>query len=153
MVAIKSKINVLRALSSVIAKKAISLFAICCIAALILLFVGIFLLAYFLSAWWWLLLVIFVPLLLVAVIFYFIATVIASRLAPTALTREQTSLLNGFTDKVLRLLETRGMGWWWFCTLCIRDLVFYRELRTLKTLLKDTTSLKKDFQTLENELS
>lgn len=34
----------------------------------------------------------------------------------------------------------------------MRDLVWYRELRTLKNMLHDTTSLKNDFTHLEQEL-
>ena len=153
MVAIKSKIDVLRALSSVIAKRAIFFFLIIDSVFLTLSFIGICLLVYFFSPWWWLLLIIFIPLFIASGIIYLLARFVASRLYPAPLSREQRQHLQEFTDKILRLLETKGMGWWWFAALCMRDLLFYRELRTLKDILNDATSLKHDFTALEQELS
>lgn len=120
---------------------------------LTLMLIAIWALAYFFSPWWWLLLIIFVPLVVISGIVYSIARFIASRLYRGHLTRQQRDRLRAFTDKILRLLETRGMNWWWFAALCIRDLLFYRELRTLKELLSDATSLKHDFEALERELN
>ena len=153
MVAIKSKIDVLRALSSVIAKRAIFLFLIIDSVFLTLSFIGICLLVYFFSPWWWLLLINFIPLFIASGIIYLLARFVASRPYPAPLSREQRQHLQEFTDKILRLLETKGMGWWWFAALCMRDLLFYRELRTLKDILNDATSLKHDFTALEQELS
>jgi hypothetical protein len=152
MVAIKSKIDVLRALSSVIAKRAIFFFLIIDSVFLTLSFIGICLLVYFFSPWWWLLLTIFIPLFIASGIIYLLAVFIASRLYPAPLSREQRQHLQEFTDKILRLLETKGMGWWWFAVLCVCDLLLYRELRTLKEILSDTTSLKQDFLNLEREI-
>lgn len=153
MVGIKSKIDVLRALSSVIAKRAIFFFLIIDSLFLTLSFIGIYLLVYFFSPWWWLLLIIFIPLFIASGIIYLLAVFIASRLYPAPLSREQRQHLQEFTDKILRLLETKGMGWWWFSTLCVRDLLWYRELRTLKNLLADATSLQQDFKNLEKEIT
>ena len=153
MVAVKFKINVLSALSSVIAKRAIFFFLIIDSVFLTLSFIGICLLVYFFSPWWWLLLIIFIPLFIASGIIYLLARFVASRPYPAPLSREQRQHLQEFTDKILRLLETKGMGWWWFAALCMRDLLFYRELRTLKDILNDATSLKHDFTALEQELS
>ena len=152
MVAIKSKIDVLRALSSVIAKRAIFFFLIIDSVFLTLSFIGICLLVYFFSPWWWLLLIILIPLFIASGIIYLLAVFIASRLYPAPLSCEQRQHLQEFTDKILRLLETKGIGWWWFAVLCVRDLLLYRELRTLKGILSDTTSLKQDFLNLEREI-
>lgn len=152
MVAVKPKINVFRALSKVVAKKAILFFLVIDSVILTLMFISICLLVYLFSPWWWLLLVIYIPLFIVSAVIYLIARLIAHSLYPASLTREQKQHLQEFTDKILRLLETRGMGWWWFAALCVRDLLFYRELRTLKDLLADATSLKSDFTNLEHEL-
>ncbi|MGE5298483.1 MAG: hypothetical protein ACM3KF_00390 [Acidobacteriota bacterium] len=153
MTAIKPKINVLRALSAVVAQRAIFLFLVVDSVILTLILIGIWALAHFLSAWWWLLLIIFIPLLVASLIIYIIASFITTKLYPAKLSRKQKQQLNDFTGKILRLLETRGMGWWWFAALCMRDLLFYRELRTLKDILNDATSLKHDFTALEQELS
>lgn len=152
MVAITPKINVLRALSKVVAKKAIFLYLILVSVILTLMFICIGLLTYFFSLWWLLLLIIYIPLVTISAIVYIAARLVAHGVYPTPLSREQTQHLQEFTDKILRLLETKGMGWWWFAMLCMRDLVWYRELRTLKNMLHDTTSLKNDFTHLEQEL-
>lgn len=153
MVAVKSKINVLRALSSVIAKRAIFFFLIIDSVFLTLSFIGICLLVYFFSPWWWLLLIIFIPLFIASGIIYLLVRFVASRLYPAPLSREQRQHLQEFTDKILRLLETKGMGWWWFEALCVRDLLLYRELRTLKNIIGDAHSLRDSFKQLEEELA
>ena len=152
MAHLSSKIQVVRALSAVVERQAITIFLIIDSVVLTLILIGIWALAHFLSPWWWLLLIIFIPLLVASLIIYIIASFITTKLYPTKLSRKQKQQLNDFTDKILRLLETRGMGWWWFAALCMRDLLFYRELRTLKDLLADATSLKSGFTTLEREL-
>lgn len=152
MVRIQPKITVLRAISSVVARRA--LFAITIVAAIVfaVLLAIIVALAYFFSSWWWLLLVIYIPLLLIVAIVLLVAYFIASKLYSPRLTLDQKRHIQEFTDKLLRLIETRGLGWWWFAALCVRDLLFYRELRTLKGIISDATSLKNDFASLEREL-
>ncbi len=153
MVQVRSKIQVIRALSAIVARQAITAFLIIDSVILTLSIIGIWALAYFFSSWWWLLLIIYIPLAAVSALIYLIARFIASRLYPYPLSKDQRSRLQVFTTKILRLLETRGMGWWVFAALCIRDLLFYRELRTLKGLLADAVSLKADLVDLERELS
>ncbi len=152
MPAIKPKIQVLRALSAVVAQRAITFFLVIDSVILTLSLIGIWALAHFLSVWWWLLLIIYIPLCIVSAVIYLIARFIASRLYRGHLTRLQRQKLQDFTSKILRLLETRGIGWWAFAALCVRDLLLYKELRTLKDLLADATSLKDDFIHLEQEL-
>lgn len=153
MVAIKSKVDVLRALSSVIAKKAVFFFLVIDSIVSVLVFIGICLLVYFFSPWWWLLLIIYIPLCILSAAIYLLAALIAARLYPLPISREQKQHLEEFTGKILRLLETKGMGWWWFAAQCVRDLLLYRDLTTLKGLLSDTASLKRDFTELERELA
>lgn len=150
--ALQSTIQVLRALSAHIARKAIGLFAILDTLLLIVLIVGIWALAYYVSSWWWLLLLLYIPIVIISLLIYFIAVFITSRLYRGRLSRAQRRALDGFVGKIMQLLEVRGMGWWVFLGLCIRDLVLYRELRTLAELLDTTKSLKHDFSELENSL-
>lgn len=149
---LEPKIRVLRALSAHIAKRAITLFWVLDGLLLVLLLIGIWALAHFLSGWWWLLLIIYIPLFIISLLIYFFAVFIASRLYRGKLTRPQRHKLNAFVTKIIALLETRGIGWWWFAALCVRDLVFYQELRTLNELLRTATSLKHDFTELEEIL-
>lgn len=145
----QTKIDVIRALTSTVAKRALLIISVVVAIISILLLIGIWALAHYLSAWWWLLLFIYIPWLLIALIVLGIAKLIAHKIYPQALSDRQKRLLKEFADKIQRLLESRGMGWWVFAFLCFKDLLFYRDLRTLKELIADTTSLKRDFEELE----
>lgn len=150
---LQPKIQVLRALSAHIAHKAIRLFVLVDGALLILVFTGIWALAHFLNTWWWLLLVVHIPLVVLSTIIYMTASLIATTLYRKRLSRLQHQQLDAFSEKVIQLLELRGMGWWWFATLCIRDLLRYHSLRTLSELLDTATNLKEDFAKLEESIS
>jgi hypothetical protein len=66
------------------------------------------------------------------------------------LTSKQRKAARNFVDKLQRLAETRGIGWPMFAFICFKDLLFYRDLRTARSTLEDGTSLRKDFQYLED---
>ena len=148
----KPKINVLRAVTASVAWRALLIATIIVGVALALLFSAIWALAYFASEWWWLLLIVYVPLLLGAVAIFTTGRFLIQKLYSQQLSREQKVLLNNFTDKIQRLLETRGIGWPLFALLNVKDIVFHRELRTTKNLVSDTTGLKRDFAELEKKL-
>lgn len=149
----QAKVDVIRALTSTVAKRALLVISIVGAIISVLLLIGIWALAHFLSAWWWLLLFIYIPWLVIALVVLSFAKLIAHKIYPQALSSRQRRLLKGFVDKIQRLLESRGMGWWVFAFLCFKDLLFYRDLRTLKELIADTTSLKRDFEELERNFS
>ena len=148
----KPKINVLRAVTASVAWRALLIATIIVGVALALLFSAIWALAYFTGEWWWLLLIVYVPLLLGAVAIFTTGRFLIQKLYSQQLSREQKVLLNNFTDKIQRLLETRGIGWPLFALLNVKDIVFHRELRTTKNLVSDTTGLKRDFAELEKKL-
>lgn len=152
-VAITPKLTVLRALSAVVARRVLRLFLIITSLFLVLGIITIWAFAHFFSVWWWLLLIVYLPVLVVAMTAYLLSRFIVWRLYPVSLSREQTRHLRDFSDKLVRLLETRGLSWWWFAIVCVKDLLVYRELRMLKTLLGDATSLRDDFVHLEKELN
>lgn len=148
----KSKIDVLRAVSAAVGQRAIRLAALIGGGVLAVIFAVIWALAYFFSDWWWLLLIVYVPFLLIGLGAWAIARFITKRLYSRRITAEQKVLLSNFTDKIQRLLETRGMGWPVFALLNVKDLILHRDLRTTKELLADTTSLKRDLAELEKKL-
>ena len=131
----KPKINVLRAVTATVARRALLIAAIIVVVALALLFSAIWALAYFVSTWWWLLLAVYVPLLLGAVAIFATGRFLVKKLHSQQFSREQKVLLNNFTDKIQRLLETRGIGWPLFALLNVKDIIFHRELRTTKNLV------------------
>lgn len=148
----KPKLDVLRALSAVIAMRAITLTRIVGFVVFALLFVGIWALGSYVSPWWWLLLIVYIPLLVAVLAVLFVAQFLVRKLYPVKLSREQKRLLTNFTDKIQGLVEARGMGWWWFMVLNVKDIVLHRDVVTTKKLLADTTSLARDFKELEEKL-
>lgn len=149
----QSKVAVLRALMSVIARRVLGFLLIAAGAISLLVFIGIWALGTYVSAWWWLLLVVFIPWLLIATSIFLVVAAIVRRIYPEPMSKPQQKLLLGFADKIQRLLETRGIGWWVFALQCLKDLLFHRDLTTLKGLIADTTSLRRDFETLEQTLT
>lgn len=148
----KPKLDVLRALCAVIATRAITLTRIVGFVVFALLFVGIWALGSYVSPWWWLLLIVYIPLLVVVLAVLFVAQFLVRKLYPVKLSREQKHLLTNFTDKIQGLVEARGMGWWWFMVLNVKDIVLHRDVVTTKKLLADTTSLARDFKELEEKI-
>lgn len=148
----KPKLDVLRALSAIIATRAITLMRIVGFVVFALLFVGIWALGSYVNPWWWLLLIVYIPLLVAVLVVLFVAQFLVRKLYPVKLSREQKRLLTNFTDKIQGLVEARGMGWWWFMVLNVKDIVLHRDVVTTKKLLADTTSLARDFKELEEKL-
>lgn len=147
-----SKLAVFRAMSAVVLRRALLVCGIIGGVLLLLLLLGIWGLASAVSSWWWLLLLLYLPLLFVATILWVLIRFLSKKLYPARLSREQKVLLDDFTNKLQRLLETRGIGWPWFALLNLKDFLFHRELRTTKKLIEDTTSLRHDFAELEQKL-
>lgn len=148
----KPKIDVLRAVSSTVAKRALRLATILVVGAATIILGIIRALAYFVSDWWWLLLIVYVPLAVICTLLITSLRFFVARIYRKQLTKKQQAELNGFTDKIQRLLEARGIGWPLFAILNVKDIIFHRELRTTKNLVSDTTSLKRDFEELEKKL-
>ena len=148
----KSKIDVIRAISATVGRRALLFVTTIADIVLLLLLAGIWALAYFVSGWWWLLLIVYIPLTIVCLAIYFLARTLINQLYSKKISPEQKQLLNNFTDKIQRLLEARGIGWPWFAMLNIKDIIFHRDLRTTKNLISDTSGLKKDFAELEKKL-
>lgn len=149
----RSKIEVIRALSYVVARRVLAVVAVITLVISILLLAGIWALAYNFSAWWWLLLFIYIPWVVVALFIYATARFIARKIYPWPLSNRQKRILKNFADKIQRLLEARGIDWWMFALQCLKDLLFHRDLTTLKELIADTTSLRRDLETLEQTLT
>lgn len=146
----KTKIDVIRALSFVVVKRVLGVMTVIGIVGFGLAFALIWLLGSKLSPWWWLLLVAWVPLLVVALSIRLGVGYLAVRfLYQEQLTKHQKQQLSTFADKLQRLVEARTLGWPAFALMNVKDLVFHREMRTTKSLITDSASLKKDFQELE----
>lgn len=106
-------------------------------------------LAYFFSPWWWLLIIPFVLLAGVYVLVRLFVMFLIRRLSPGKLTGEQREALDNFVDKIERLLEARSTPLPLIVLISIKDLLFYRDITTVKSVINDSVSLKRDYQELE----
>jgi pilus assembly protein TadC len=146
-----TKLRATRAVLSLLARRVIFFGTVVAIVVFALIFAGCWALAYYVSPWWWILLVAYIPLLLVFIVIRLVVGFFINKLYPVkSLTSKQRKAARNFVDKLQRLAETRGIGWPMFAFICFKDLLFYRDLRTARSTLEDGTSLRKDFQYLED---
>jgi len=143
------KVTATRAVLAKLSADVIRFITIISITIFTVLLIGTAALAYYISAWWALLLIIVLPLLFIFLVLRLIAGFILKKLQPKNLTTKQSSATKKYAEKLKRLAETRGMGWPMFAFLSFKDLLLYRDLRTARNTLDDTTSLKSDFSELE----
>ncbi|MCB9820271.1 hypothetical protein H6796_03170 [Candidatus Nomurabacteria bacterium] len=148
-----SRVNVFRAISASVARRIFWVAVTILIIIFSVLLAIMWLLAHFISPWWWIFLIVYIPLFVACALVVLIANFLIKKLYPQKLNKEQKSQLDDFTQKLQRLVETRGMGWPLFALLNFKDLILHRELRTTKHVVSDASSLKKDFADLERNLN
>jgi uncharacterized membrane protein len=144
-----AKITVARAVSAHIARRIIRLVSVIAAVVLAVLLIITWALAHFFSTWWWLLLIPVFILLVVFLVIRFILSFIVRKIHVGNLNQEQKSALDDFTDKLERLIEARGTPPIFFVLLSVKDLLIYRDIKTLKELVRDSTSLKRDYESME----
>jgi hypothetical protein len=148
-----NRLVVFRALSAVFASKLLTLAKWILVGGSALILVLVWLLATYVDPLWWLLLIFFIPLVIIGGLVYLLARFISRKLYPKTITQSQRGALNDFIDKLLRVLEARSIPPVLIAGIVVKDLVLYRDLKTLRGLLNDTGSLKADFAQLEKQLS
>lgn len=147
-----SHITALRAAGSFFAQRMIRFATLIALGVFLLLCTATWALAYYLSHWWWLLLVIIVPLGVVAFVISTIARLVARTLYRTKLTKQQKKLTANFVDKIQGVIEKTGFSFAFIVLTMMKDLLFYRDLRTLNNFVEDTSSLKRDLDELAHQL-
>jgi membrane protein implicated in regulation of membrane protease activity len=144
-----SKVTVARALTARIARRFVKIGDIIMAASTLVLLVIVGALAYFFSPWWWLLLL---PILLVVGIFLIVRLIVAviiSRVQVGKLTTEQRKALDDFTDKIQQIIEARATPLPIVAIICIKDILFHRDVTTIKKTISDSVGLRRDYQNLE----
>ena len=119
-----------------------------------LIIIGVFLaitgiLAYFFSAWW---LVLLFPILFLCGVFVIVRLVIAvivSRIHVGKLTEDQTKALDDFIDKIQQILEARATPLPIIAIICIKDILFHRDITTIKKIINDSVGLRLEYLELE----
>ena len=144
-----SKLTVARALSAYVARRMMFVATIVALGGFAAAIVACGLLSYFFSAWWWLLALPFAFLLATFFIVRLIVAFVIGRIHSEKLSDEQHQALEEFTDKIQRLLEARATPLPIFALITMKDLVLYRDIKTIRELINDTSGLKNDYEALE----
>ena len=143
------RLTAARALTAHIASRFIRLATFIALGIFIAVFVLCWVLAYFFTGWWWLLLIPFIFLLSIFLIVRLLVLFFVRRIHAEHLRPDQRKALDNFTEKLERLIEARGTPPIFFVFISIKDLLIHRDITTIKELIRDTTSLKRDYQELE----
>lgn len=112
---------------------------------------GVWALAHFFSPWWWLLAIPVVALLIVFLIIRCLIMLVARVIYPDNVSRTQAQGITDFIDKINRLLELKHINPTIIAFASLKDFIFYRELRTLRSFIDDSTSLARDFKKLNDQ--
>lgn len=144
-----SKLTAPRALTALLARRFIKLATIVAVGIAAAGITAAWLLAHFFSAWWWLLAVPFVGLLVLFLIVRFIVMIIVRLIHPNNLTGEQNQIMNGFIDKIQVAIEARATPVPLVVLICLKDVLFHRDVVTVKKIIKDTAGLKSEYEQIE----
>ncbi len=144
-----STLTVARALTALIARRVIHIATIITIAVFVIIVILCGVLAYFFSAWWWLLLIPFVGWLVVFLLIRMILVLMIKQIHSERMSKVQRKALNSFIDKLWGLLEARATPIPIIVLICIKDILFYRDITTIKKFIQDSASLKRDYLELE----
>lgn len=138
-----------RALTAHVARRVVRIATVSAVFGLAAVFLICYALAYFFSPWWWLLLVPFLVLFGVFLLVRLFIRFLITRLSPDRVTPEQHRALDEFTDKIERILEARSTPLPLIVLISMKDLVFHRDITTIRSVINDSVSLKRDYQVLE----
>lgn len=147
----KPKVATARALASYAGHRSLRFVTIAVVVILAIIFIVIGLLAYNFTTWWWLLAIPFAAAGLVFFGIRWVLQVIIRRLYRHPFSRAQREQLDAFASKVLGLIEARSTPLPFFALITLWDIIRRRDATTIRKLVNDSTSLKKDFTELEKQ--
>ncbi len=99
------------------------------------------------SSWLWAF-VIIIPVTLVALAILWATWLASGRLAPKSMTRDERKFIQGFSDKVIRIAETRATPLPVIALLIAKDVARGKKSSYVESLIADTKSLKGDFEVI-----
>lgn len=144
-----TKITVARALTARIAQRVIRIATGIALGVFLAVLAATWALAYFFSAWWWLLIVPFIFLLAVFLVVRLFVVLIIRQIHSERMTRPQRQALDAFVDKLQAIAEARATPLPIIVAICIKDILFHRDVTTVKNLIDDTAGLRRDYADLE----
>lgn len=98
------------------------------------------------SSWWLLGLVVIIPLGIACLVIGLVLWFLAKRLEPRSLTSSERLQIRDFTGKIMRLVEVRATPPPVIVFLIAKDVIRGRRSGYVEGLLKDSGSLKGDFE-------
>lgn len=144
-----SKLTVARALSARIASRMVLIATFVAFGLYGVIAAATALLAYLYSPWWWLLLLPFTVALIVFLLLRLVVKIVIRRIHTERMTHQQTDAMDAFVDKIQQLLEARATPLPIFALITMKDILLYRDARTVKKLVSDTAGLSREFEALE----
>jgi len=144
--------SALRIVGAFYAKRLLKLLAIVGFVVFALLIIGTGALATHVSSYWWLVLIFILPISLIVSIVLLLGYVAANTVQGRALSRSQRKLVGNFVDKVQSVVETTQFSFGFILFIITKDVLFHRNLQTLEKFIGDSTSLKRDLDTLRERL-
>ncbi len=145
------KLTVIRAFSQYYTLRIIRLFTLIALILTITLLIVVGLLAYNFSPWWWLLAVPILAFLITFILIRSLIRYIALRVYATKLSKQEQAEIKAFIDKLSSLVDVRHIGPVMLALTSMKDLVLYRELRTIKTIIENSKTLSSDYINLESK--
>lgn len=144
-----AKLTIARALTARVAQRVILIATFIATAVFVAIFFLTWALAYFLSGWWWLLIVPFVFLFVLFLVIRLFVVLIVRQIHSERMSKTQRQALDDFVDKLQALIEARATPLPIVIAICIKDLLFHRDVTTVKKLINDTAGLRRDYADLE----
>lgn len=144
--------NALRAVASFYAKRMIKIAGWIGLGIFITLIILTWVLAYYVSSYWWLALIFILPLGFVGLMAFLIAMSLANLVYRQKLTNPQKELVKNYVDKVQSVVEATSYSFSFILFTIAKDLLLHRNLQTLEKFIDDSTSLKRDLDTLASQL-
>ncbi len=145
------KLTVIRAVSQYYTLRIIRFFTIVAFILIVLLLLFDGWLAYSFSPWWGLLAIPMLAFLIAFLLVRAIVRYVALRVYPTRLSKQVSTEINAFIDKLSSVIEVRHMHPVMISLVSIKDIVLYRELRTIKTIIENSSTLSSDYADLESK--
>ncbi len=146
----KPKVATARALTAYAGLRAVRLLTILLIVETVIVLIIVGLLAYFFSPWWLLLAVPFAAVTILGLGARWVLLRIIRAIYRHPFSRKQREQLDAFSEKLMRLADVRSKTPPLFALQTIWDIIRRRDATTIRELIADSTSLKKDFKQLES---
>lgn len=144
--------SALRAVGARYAQKKLFFIGGLALGIILLLFALTWILASNINAYWWLALIFVIPLTLVCGILFGASYYITTLLYKSKLSKTQRQHIDDYVEKIEEVAEISQFTPPVILFTMAKDLTLYRELRTFKGMIGNSTSLKRDLEALRKSL-